>query len=373
MAYAVQSKPLLDRITTNRLHGAAALAVIVLISALHYATPLELPRWHNILQHLYYLPIVYAALSFGWKGGLAAAGAAALTLAPHIVLNWTRAPHYTADLAFELPLFCAGGLLTGILVERERRQRLSLIRTSERLAEVYGQLQQNFERLKRAERLSAIGQLSAGLAHEIRNPLASIAGATRILRRNPGDGGKRTECLEIIQRECERLNRLLTQFLDFARPREPRLRPVDPGPLIDSVIDLAGHAAGASPPALEKSIQGKLPRVECDPEQIKQVLLNLLINAIQASPAGSAVKLEASSGDGRLVISVADQGAGIQDGDRERIFDPFFTTKEHGTGLGLSVAQQIVEQHHGILTAAANAGPGTTFTLQLPLEAGRPL
>ena len=154
---------------------------------------------------------------------------------------------------------CAAGVLTGIGAEHLRRQQKALQQTTARLTEVYQELQNNFERMKRAERLYAIGQLSAGLAHEIRNPLASIAGAAGILRRNPEASEKRTECLAIIDKECERLNRLLTNFLQFARPRTPQWQIVDADSILISVMDLAQHALAGKNVVLRKEVKSGLP------------------------------------------------------------------------------------------------------------------
>ena len=213
--------------------------------------------------------------------------------------------------------------------------------------------------------------MSAGLAHEIRNPLASIAGAAGILQRNLQRERKDAECLEIISKECQRLNGLLTQFLDFARPRTPRYQTTDFRLVIDSVMELATHAVGKKPIDLRREVSPHLPPVECDPELLKQVLLNLTINAIQAMPGGGRLLVSAGLRNDRLSIEVRDEGCGISAADRDRIFDPFFTTKEDGTGLGLSVAHQIVEQHGGILTAEANPGKGMTFSVSLPLSNAR--
>ena len=256
-------------------------------------------HWHNAFQNLYYLPIVFAGLSFGWLGGLAAALLAALANAPHNWAAWTTSPGYAIDQLWEIPIFCAAGVLTGVLSERGRRQRAELQLTTNRLTEVYRKLQDNFESMKRAERLSALGQLSAGLAHEIRNPLASIAGAAGILQRNPRLETKDGECVEIIARECRRLNDLLSHFLGFARPRSPKYQAADAASLFDSVIELALHAAGGRQPiAFRKQVDPALPPFECDPELIGQVLLNLLINAIQAMPEGGAVLLSARPRNG---------------------------------------------------------------------------
>jgi two-component system, NtrC family, sensor histidine kinase HydH len=241
-----------------------------------------------------------------------------------------------------------------------------------RLRDQYRRAAADFEGMKRAERLSAIGQLSAGLAHEIRNPLASISGAAAILARSQDLDPKNAKCLEIITSECERLNGLLTNFLNFARPRPPQLRSVQLEPVLDNVLGLASHGVRGKTVRFEKRIEAGLQPVECDPEQLEQVLLNLMINAIDASPDGGTVTLSAAAEDNRVAIGVMDHGHGVAPAHIDRLFDPFFTTKEHGTGLGLPVAHQIVRQMGGSLLANANAGPGMTFSVVVPARsAGR--
>jgi signal transduction histidine kinase len=341
------------------------------ISLLHYLTPISMLHWHNLFQHLHYLPIIFAALSFGWRGGLLTAVMAGVSQVPHIIATWGVALNYSEDLIWEIPAFCAAGVLAGIAAERERAQQKALEHTTAQLTQVYKELQNNFEKMKRAERLYAVGQLSAGLAHELRNPLASIAGAAGILKRNPDARERRAECLGIIDKECERLNRLLTQFLDFARPRAPHYQDVDPAAALDSVIDLASHATGRKQIVLRKEVAPDAPVLACDPEQLKQVLLNLVINAIQATGERGEVVLSASGQNGKTLIQVTDEGCGIRPEDLDKIFDPFFTTKENGTGLGLSVVHQIVEQHGGVLTAEKNRDKGMTFSILFPARQDR--
>jgi len=350
---------------------AAVAGGILVISLLHHVTPLSLIHWHNAFQNLYYLPIVLAGRSFGWRGGLVAAVFAGLSNLPFNIEIWNRLPNFAIDQMWDIPLFCAAGAFTGILAERERRQRADLERTTRRLTEVYRQLQDNFERMKRAERLFALGQLSAGLAHEVRNPLASIAGAAGILQRNLRLETREAECLAIIAKECQRLNVLVTDFLAFARPRTPSYQSIQIGPLVDSVLELAAHGIDGGRITLRKEI-GLAGQIECDPELMKQVLLNLVINSIQAMPQGGEVLVSAGARDGRVLIQVKDEGCGIGATDRDKIFDPFFTTKETGTGLGLSVAHKIVEQHRGILTAECNPVKGMTFSVEIPLRQSRP-
>lgn len=345
-------------------------AGLVALASVHWIVPLRMAEAHNFVQHLNFLPIVLAGMFFGWRGAMAATLLAAATQFPHLMRTWQEMPLYVTDMVLELPVFGLGGAIAGMLVERERRQRSKLETTKRELEQVYKELQDNIEQLKRAERLSAAGQLSAGLAHEIRTPLASISGAAGILKRGHSPAENARECLEIIEKETQRLNRLLTSFLDFARPRAPRMQAVDVGALLDSVAALAQHMPGAGGIEIVRETAGGLPELRCDPEQLKQVLLNLVINAIQATAGPGTVWLKASAVQARILIAVKDEGGGIAAGDLERIFDPFFTTKENGTGLGLAVAAKIVEQHGGVLTAANNAGGGMTFVVELPIGAG---
>ena len=352
------------------LRVAAVAAGILAISVLHQLTPPSMIHWHNAIQNLDYLPVLLAAWSFGWPGGLLAGLFAGFANVPFSLEIWNTFPNFAIDQMWDIPLFCGAGVFTGILAERERRQHAALEKTTRQLTEVYQELHDNFERLKRAERLFALGQLSAGLAHEVRNPLASISGAAGILQRNLRLAPRESECVAIISKECDRLNHLLAHFLAFARPRSPFYQSVEMGPLIDSVLALGVHALGESKITLSGEVDVR-ESVECDPELLKQVLLNLVINAIQAMPEGGNVRVAARQTENHVRIEVIDEGCGVAAADRDRIFDPFFTTKESGTGLGLSVAHKIVEQHGGILSAESNPTKGMTFSVQLPLRQSR--
>ncbi len=354
-----------DRSRIVRLLSIAA--ATVLIGALDRLVSPSLVTWHYVVQHVFYVPVVYAGLQFGWQIGLATAALACLSCLPHISMIGGQLPQEFPARYLELPMFCVAGVLSGMLADRQRKQKRASEETARRLSTVYEELQENFERMKRAERLYALGQLSAGLAHEIRNPLASIAGAVGILRRKRASEEKTEECLEIINRECQRLNRLLTSFLDFARPRSPKFQTVSVRSLFDSVLGLAEHAVDTAP----ISLRGESPpdlTLDCDPEQLKQVLLNLIINAIQAMPEGGEVVMASRASEGRAIIEVRDQGCGVSPEEMEHLYDPFFTTKENGTGLGLPVAHQIVAQLGGVLAARNNPDRGVTFSIELPLQ-----
>lgn len=344
------------------------LAAVGLLGVVILLIPLSQGQTQNILHHFYFLPLMAAGMMFDWRRAGMVTAAAATTHAPQVWRTWDINPVRTWDNMAELAIFGVASIIVGVISERERRQRRQVEQTKQELERVYSELQENVERLKRAERLSAVGQLSAGLAHEIRNPLASISGAAGILMRAHASPEDRADCLEIIQAESQRLSRLLTNFLEFARPRSPRVRTAEVGALLESVVALASHQAPVSQVRLEWAVEPGVELVECDPEQIKQVLLNLVLNAVQASPLGGLVELRARREAGAVVVEVSDEGRGIPPELRERIFEPFFTTRENGTGLGLAVAAKIVEQHKGRLAAAANGNGGATLRLELPVE-----
>jgi two-component system sensor histidine kinase HydH len=351
--------------------GTLTIVVLGTVALLHWLTPEPRTHWLYILQRLYYLPIVLAGLKWGWPGGLGIAVLAGALFVVGTPAIWTVSAVDILDRCLEVVVFLLVGLVTGILRDRQKEYENDLRGATRELNSLYQELQANFEGMKRAERLYALGQLSAGLAHEIRNPLASIEGAALVVQRDSDSEGRRREFLEIIQKECRRLNRLLSSFLDFAKPRQPQLRTVQVDGLLESVIVLASHAKHGESVCVQKQVRPGVSTVECDPEQLKQVLLNLTMNALQVTPERGTILLTAVQSETHLVISVHDSGPGINSDDLERIFDPFFTTKESGTGLGLSIAHQIVAQHGGTLVVTRNSPEGATFQISLPLRQAR--
>jgi signal transduction histidine kinase len=353
-------------VNSRRIRIVFIISGILGTSLAHYYTPSSLILWHNIFQRLYYLPVVYGALSFGWVGGLLAALLAAICYIPHILIAWHQFPGYVINQYAEIVLFFLVGAVTGLLADEQREKHQALEETTIQLKKVYQELQDSFEHVKRAERLAAIGNLSAGLAHEIRNPLASIEGAADILEQGRVTEEQRMEFLGIIKKECHRLNRLLTNLLDFARPRPPERSKVLVNSWLDSVVNLTGHTAGKKAITIQMRVTPPQISLEGDEEQLKQVLLNLLLNAIQAMPSGGEILLTACSQESRILIEVIDEGSGVTAQDLEKMFNPFFTTKEDGTGLGLAVAHQIISQHGGTLSARNNPEKGMTFSITLP-------
>jgi two-component system sensor histidine kinase PilS (NtrC family) len=241
------------------------------------------------------------------------------------------------------------------------------------------------EQIKRSDRMASIGEFAAGIAHEIRNPLTSLSGSIQVLKEELKLKETNRHLMEIILRESERLNNLITNFLLFAQPPSINMEEIDIGQVIDETLQLFENSPGHNRAI---KIVKELKRevfVVGDTHQLKQVFWNLFINAAQIMPDGGKlrVELETVNADGassRLKgenkkgmipvakISVSDTGDGIKPGEREKIFEPFFTTKEGGTGLGLAIVHRIVENHDGFISVNSQRNKGTTFEIFLPME-----
>lgn len=344
---------------------------VLLITALHMVTPLDLIILHEIYQRLYYIPIIAAASLFGVRWGLLASVFASIVYLPHITMQWEHIhPDYALNQYAELILFNVVGGVTGVLGDRNRRARERSERTAAELQRAYAELRQTFEQLLQAERLAALGELSAAVVHEVRNPLGAIKGAVEIIADALPSDSARREFAEIASREVDRLDRLVTEFLRFARPPEPATAPADIKEIVQSVASLIEQSAASQRVQINCKCANDLPLVTVDSEQIKQVLLNLAINSLQVMPEGGQLHFRAARVGETVVIEVEDEGGGIDPAIVSRIFDPFFTTKEKGIGLGLSTAYKIAMQHGGKLEAR-NGARGAIFGLTLPLVRSR--
>ncbi|WP_164019696.1 sensor histidine kinase [Pyxidicoccus trucidator] len=242
-----------------------------------------------------------------------------------------------------------------------------------RQVRLHGEKRELARRAQMTEKLAAVGTMTAGLSHEIRNPLNAAAlqlsVLERRLRRLPeGQQGPLLEPLLLVRDEIRRLDHILEDFLQFARPREFRPAPVDVRELLRRVVDLLSGQAESRKVRLEQApLEAELPPVAGEEERLRQVLINLCLNALEATPAGSAVTVSAGHEGGRVWLTVDDAGPGVPKEVRERIFEPFFTTKAQGSGLGLSIVHAIVTQHGGTLEVGAAPGGGARFILRLPV------
>ncbi|MFQ5697340.1 MAG: nitrogen regulation protein NR(II) [Myxococcota bacterium] len=224
------------------------------------------------------------------------------------------------------------------------------------------------EALRRSERLAAVGQLAAGLAHEIRNPLASLSGAIELLARDLPDLGESARRLvRIVGRETQRLDRLASAFLDYARPGPGRREWVDLTELLDELCELAERDPEMQCRIERSGDEGM--RFFGNPDPLRQVFWNLLRNAAQSGPSDGCVRIETRREGSWACVRVSDRGSGIPEDLMEQIFEPFFTTRAKGTGLGLATVHRVVEAHGGTLEVWSRMGEGTRVSVRLPLEA----
>jgi signal transduction histidine kinase/putative methionine-R-sulfoxide reductase with GAF domain len=239
----------------------------------------------------------------------------------------------------------------------------------EKIQKTTADLKKTEAQLIRSEKLAALGQLAAGIAHEIRNPLTSINILIHSMTKNLPSGDSHKEDLKVIEEEIHRMNEILDQFLQFAKPATPLLEKADVFSIFEETLQLLRPHIEKQLIVVEKEFQ-PLPIILMDREQMKQVFLNLLLNAIQAMPGGGHLTLRGrNSEDGQWIhISIQDSGIGISSENMNKLFDPFYSTKEGGIGLGLSITHRIIDQHHGKIEVESAPGKGTLFTIWLPIS-----
>lgn len=259
-----------------------------------------------------------------------------------------------------------------ILQYNEVTERLKA--SHETLLGEVGRLRQELEHknreLERRERLAALGQMAAGLAHEIRNPLGGIQLYAALLAKELSDSPKRLETVEKIQRGVRMLDGLVGDVLSFANPSEPQRSRVGLGTVLNEVVELIGPRLRQADTRLRIADTCHSIDVWADPRQLQQMLMNVLLNGLEAAGKGGWVNVSARASheaDAWAEIRVADSGPGISPELRERIFNPFFTTKDTGTGLGLAIVHQLVEAHGGSITVGRHPEGGAVFTIRLPM------
>ncbi len=353
---------------------AIIVGLLMLVTALHYLTTTQKVNAHDIYRRLYYVPIVLGGVWFTLRGGISTALVASLLYVPHVLYHWDHHPSIALEQYLEIVLYNVIGCLTGFLAQREHQQKLRYQQAAETLEDSYRTLREQAdqiieieEQLRRADRLSALGELSAGMAHEIRNPLGSIKGTAEILRDGVAADDPKLEFAEILITEVDRLNRVLEDFLSFARPE-----PVEHGRfflnrIVQQVIDLTRQQALHNNVKVEW-LEAEDVELPGRGEQIQQALLNLVLNALQAMPDGGTLDVLTKVIGNEMQIVVADSGTGITVEDRERIFNPFVTTRDTGTGLGLAITQRIIHGHDGRIILDSVPGEGARFTVCLPLN-----
>ncbi|MDA3790194.1 MAG: ATP-binding protein [Desulfobacula sp.] len=226
-------------------------------------------------------------------------------------------------------------------------------------------------KVQRKERLAAVGTLAAGIAHEVRNPLSSIRGYATFFETLFDDGSENKKAASIMAEEVDRVNRVISELLEFARPVNLKLEKTDIAVFVNNSLRLIKYEAETANVNILKNIDSSLPNVEIDHDRFSQVLLNLYINAIQAMENGGDLTIRVGTQKEDLVFEISDTGQGMSPEDQANIFNPYFTTKKMGTGLGLAIVYKIIESHYGSINIMSSKTKGTTFVVSIPINGRR--
>lgn len=314
---------------------------------LHYFTFPDLKYYHAVYRMLFYLPLVLGSFWFGLRGAISISLSVSIFYVPFVMKNWQGLSFEDFDKLLEGLLFVTVSLILGILVEREREKQKTLVRI---------------------EKLAAMGAALSEVAHDMKTPLIAIGGfAGQVCGKlQPQDSDRRK--LEIVMQETARLEALVKNMLEFGRPLEVQREQTHLNELVLETLETVRPMAQAASVELEAKLSPSPTFVLLDRAKIKRLLLNLLTNAVQASPEGERVQVKVRSHRKMVSIHVVDHGSGISEEHRNSIFHPFVSRKEGGTGLGLAISKKIVAAHGGIISFHSNREKGVTFTACFPFR-----
>lgn len=320
------------------------------------------------------LPVVSAATTLsGWGTALTTLLAAGAYLSFLLFLDWNRyevPPDQARELALRVLFLPLVAFLTHQLARANRAESSKYRKAAADLEEANRHLREAEDAMRRADRLAALGQLTAGLAHELRNPLGTIRSSAELLaKRLPAGDGVGRELSGFITSETDRANSLMVRFLDFARPLELRREPVAAAGLLDEAVSEIERRNPPPTARVVKNYSPDLRPIAVDGELMRRVFVNLIANATEASPAGGVVTVRTREIDGGVEVAVIDRGGGVAPAHRESVFNPFFTTKPSGVGLGLPIAAKIVNEHGGRLDFDSAPGEGSVFRVWIPPSA----
>jgi signal transduction histidine kinase len=336
--------------------------------------------WTHGIASLYYLifliPVVSGATIFDLPGVLIVTGIACGAYLSFLLPVFTQGFTFPADYPSILELRVSFYAIVAFLVyQQAKAKRDEMKRTqeaAERLAESNRSLREAQVSLRRSERLAALGQLTAGLAHELRNPLGTIRASAEMLTKNTLKDRPEvmSEMAGYIGSEADRMSGLISKFLDFARPLQVNPVPAELRPVLTEVVREQSELARKTGVTVSVDMPDAPLQFTFDPELLRLAISNLVQNAIQASTAGQSVEVRVAESEKNIMIFVSDHGHGIPKEQLENIFNPFFTTKAQGIGLGLAVVSKIIDEHRGALNVFSEVGKGTTFEISLPRTEG---
>jgi two-component system NtrC family sensor kinase len=361
---------------TNGLRSHHFWIISGLLAAFGYIYYGVLTAYYDVYVVLFFYPLIYAAIVYRLRGvvitGLVFLG----ILLPHALLFTHETYSLIRSLLFALFAFLISGFGATLLnyLEMQVEAYKEIMSLNRELNDYIERLESTQKQLIQAEKMNAIGQLAASVAHEINNPLAGVLVYSKLLAKKMGgasfDKEEALNNLSKIELAVNHCSRIIRSLLDFSRQSEPVLKPLQMADVIDQVMFLVGHQAEMKKVAVVREEVASLPLIMGDSGQLQQVFINLVVNAIQAMPDGGTLVIKSSAAeDGWVSVSVHDTGHGITPENMNRLFTPFFTTKDEvkGVGLGLAVSYGIVERHGGRIEVQSEVGQGSTFTVFLPV------
>jgi signal transduction histidine kinase len=338
---------------------------LVVIAMFHlFSDPME-HEFHDFLFKVTFLPLILAGLWFHVAGAVAAS----FSMATFSLVHWfaqLQEHHSGTTVVRDVVLYHVVAITTGVLAQR-RDQALARSEAQARELERNARaLLQAEEAMRRSERLRALGELAAGMAHEIRNPLGGIRGAAEVLVKPETKPEARAEFGKLLDDEVTRLDRVVANFLDFAKPPAAEIARVRAAEVVDAVFLLISGTARAAGVTTENAVARDV-EVRADADLLRQILLNLCLNAVQAQSHGGGVVRIAATRDGdRVVLDVGDRGPGVAPELRERLFDPYVSGRPGGSGLGLPIAARLAETMSGSVALARTGAEGSVFRVTIP-------
>ncbi len=348
---------------------------IAVISVLHYSTSTSKLEFHLIYMQSYFIPIILGAFWFGVRGGVGSALVISVIYLLHIMFQWGGFNPNNLIRFLQIALFLALGYLIGLKAQGEKEEKEKYRQAAKHLQQSLEELHKKTEKifemeqqLKAADRLALIGELTANLAHEVRNPLGSIRGAVEIIRDAVPEDIKNLEFFDILIHETQRLNEVVENYLNYAKKKSKMISLFDVREIVSDVTLMLRAKARKSNIQLHVQTDDHPLMVKGDSIHIWQILMNVLLNAIQAMPDGGGIWISAHIVDHFIRIVVRDQGEGIAESELSHVFQSFFTTKINGSGLGLAIVKRIAEENKWEIELESAKNEGTKFSLILPLS-----
>ena len=358
---------------TDKIIFISLISFVVIIGVLHYVTPGYMILYHDSYRRITYFPIAIGAILYGLPGGIILALLSCLSFIPHLFMFWAQGPQaYYSELS-EIIFYLAAGIVIGFISSRKNKLKLKLSTSYKRLHKQTKQLVEAEKQLGISQKLSMLGHVSASLAHEIKNPLASLKGVAEILGDEVPDNHPKHEFIQIMKSEISRLNRSVEDVLKYCRGQQvtKNIKPEPVADTINAVVSLVDNQIRKKQITLHdndnNSYNNNVPQTfMADSITMTQVLLNLLLNAIDAVNRHGKITIDHERVKKGYQIIISDNGPGIKENIKSELFKPFVTSKDGGTGLGLSITKKLLNSFEGDIRLDELYSDGARFSIFLP-------